>query len=88
MSLGETHLDAGDGDLALVCLDKAVTLMDSAGAELRLADAVELRARAHRLGDRPAQEAADLHTAAAYYEKGGDSVGLSRVRTRLSELGV
>ncbi|MGW0874198.1 NB-ARC domain-containing protein [Streptomyces sp. NPDC002740] len=88
MSLGETHLDAGAGELALVCLDKAVALMDTAGAELRLADAVELRARAHRLGDRPVQEAADLQTAVAYYAKGADSVGLSRVRARLSELGL
>ncbi|KPI02816.1 NB-ARC domain protein [Actinobacteria bacterium OK074] len=86
MSLGETHLDAGDVDLALVCLDKAVEAMDTAGAGPQLADATELRARCHRRSDRPAQEAADLRTAAAHYEKGGDGRGLGRVRARLAEL--
>ncbi|MDG9718826.1 NB-ARC domain-containing protein [Streptomyces sp. DH24] len=87
MSLGEAHLDAGDTELALVCLDRAVETMETAGAGLQLADATELRARCHRLAGRPAREAGDLRAAAARYEDNGDRVGLDRVRARLSELG-
>ncbi|MCN9240223.1 NB-ARC domain-containing protein [Streptomyces sp. RY43-2] len=87
MSLGETHLDAGDADLARVCLDKAVEAMNAAGAGLQLADAAELRSRCHRLGDRPAEEAADLRTAEKCYEDHEDPAGLERVRARLAELG-
>jgi tetratricopeptide (TPR) repeat protein len=86
MSLGEAHLDAGDTDLALVCLDQAVEAMETAGAGLQLADTTEQRARCHRLANRPAREAADLRTAAAHYEQHGDRVGRDRVRARLAEL--
>ncbi|MFI9586574.1 tetratricopeptide repeat protein [Streptomyces sp. NPDC052236] len=87
MSLGETHLDAGDAALARVCLDKAMAAMATEGAELQLADAAELRARCNRLSDRPAEESDDLRTAAVLYEKGGDQVALARVRARLAEMG-
>ncbi|WP_413099365.1 NB-ARC domain-containing protein [Streptomyces sp. Inha503] len=87
MSLGEAHMDAGDTDLALVCLDQAVKAMETAGAGLQLADATELRARCHRLAGRPGQEAEELRTAAAYYEDNGDRAGQDRVRARLGELG-
>ncbi|MFE9722408.1 tetratricopeptide repeat protein [Streptomyces sp. NPDC005794] len=87
MSLGETHLDAGDTALARVCLDKAMASMDIEGAGLQLADAAELRARCNRLSDRRAEEAEDLCTAASLYEQGGDQVALARVRARLAELG-
>lgn len=86
MSLGEVHLDAGDPDLALVCLDKAVKAMEAAGAGLQLADVFESRARCHRLSDRPAQAAADLRTAAVHYEENGDRAGAERIRTGLAEL--
>ncbi|WP_369359656.1 NB-ARC domain-containing protein [Streptomyces sp. cg2] len=86
MSLGEAHLDAGDADLARVCLDKAVAAMETVGAGLQLADAVELRAKCHRVSARPAEEGEDLRTAAACYEENGDQAGLDRVRARLAEL--
>lgn len=86
MSLGEAHLDAGNTDLAQVCLDKAVASMERAGAGLQLADAFESRARCHRLADRPDRAAEDLRTAAAYYEENGDRVGAERIRTALAEL--
>ncbi|WP_066933194.1 tetratricopeptide repeat protein [Streptomyces sp. NBRC 110611] len=83
MSLGETHLDAGEYELAQVCLDQAIATMRSVGAELQHADAAELRARcAGGLGD-PAGATADLRTAAGLYEKAGDYVSLARVRDRL-----
>ncbi|MGW0821003.1 NB-ARC domain-containing protein [Streptomyces sp. NPDC002845] len=88
MSLGETHLDAGDTDVARVCLDKAIAAMDTAGAGLQLGDAAELRARCHRVSDRPTEEAEDLRTAAACYEENEDHVGLDRVRARLADLEV
>ncbi|MGW2486720.1 tetratricopeptide repeat protein [Streptomyces sp. NPDC001606] len=86
MSLGEAHLDAGDADLARVCLDEAVTRMTEAGAGLQLAGAVEARADCHRRSGRPAQEAADLRTAEACLAEHGDDAGLVRVRARLAEL--
>ncbi|MFJ3824181.1 ATP-binding protein [Streptomyces nodosus] len=86
MSLGEAHLDAGDPDLARVCLDRAVETMETEGAVLQHADALELRARCHRLAGRPAEETDDLRTAAAYYEENGDQAGADRVRARLTEL--
>ncbi|MHB9858917.1 NB-ARC domain-containing protein [Streptomyces sp. YIM S03343] len=86
MSLGEAHLDAGDLEQSRVCLDKAVDVMTATGAGLQLADAAELRARCHRLAGRPAEEAADLGTAADWYERNGDGAGLERVRARLAEL--
>ncbi|QHA09907.1 XRE family transcriptional regulator [Streptomyces broussonetiae] len=86
MSLGDAHLDAGDAEQARVCLDEAVMAMTEAGAGLQLADAVEARARCHRLSGRPAEEAQDLRTAAARYEANEDRIGLTRVRTRLAEL--
>ncbi|BCL29732.1 tetratricopeptide repeat protein [Streptomyces aurantiacus] len=86
MSLGEVHLDAGDPDLARVCLDKAVEAMETAGAGLQLAVAFESRARCHRLSDRPAEAAEDLRTAAVHYEANGDRVGAERIRTGLAEL--
>lgn len=85
MSLGDAHLDAGDAELARVCLDAAVKAMTEAGAGLRLADAVMARAECHRVLDRPAQEAEDLRTAAACFEENGDDAGLARVRARLAE---
>ncbi|MEU2714951.1 hypothetical protein [Streptomyces sp. NPDC007205] len=87
MSLGEAHLQAGDVDLARVCLDEAVQAMTEDGAGLQLADAAETRASCHRLSHRPAEERADLRTAAARYEEHGDHAGLDRVRARLAELG-
>ncbi|MFF3912128.1 ATP-binding protein [Streptomyces sp. NPDC001852] len=86
MSLGETHLEAADPDLARVCLDQAVEAMETAGAGLQLADALELRARCHRSADRAADEAADLRTAALCHERNGDASGAARVRARLAEL--
>ncbi|MGV4982846.1 NB-ARC domain-containing protein [Streptomyces sp. NRAIS4] len=86
MSLGETHLEAGDTDLARVCLDRAVEAMETAGAGLQFADALELRARCHRSADRATDEAADLRTAADCHEKNGNTGGLERVRARLAEL--
>ncbi|MFB8178904.1 NB-ARC domain-containing protein [Streptomyces sp. NPDC055966] len=86
MSLGDAHLDAGDAEQARVCLDAAVTAMTEAGAWLQLADALEARARCHRLAGRPEQEAEDLRTAAARYEANEDQLGLTRVRARLTEL--
>lgn len=86
MSLGEVHLDAGDTDLARVCLDKAVKAMETAGAGLQLADVFESRARCHRLADRPAEAAEDLRTAAVYYEDNGDRGGAERIRMGLAEL--
>ena len=86
MSLGEVHLDAGDQDLARVCLDKAVKAMETAGAGLQLADVFESRARCHRLSDRPAEAAEDLRTAAVHYEENGDRVGAERIRMGLAEL--
>ncbi|WEO95191.2 NB-ARC domain-containing protein [Streptomyces sp. FXJ1.172] len=86
MSLGDAHLDAGDAEQARVCLDGAVEAMTEAGAGLQLADAVETRARCHRLSGRPAQEADDLRRAAAAYEEHDNHIGLARVRARLAEL--
>ncbi|MET9099622.1 NB-ARC domain-containing protein [Streptomyces antibioticus] len=86
MSLGEMHLDAGDPDLARVCLDKAVKAMEAAGAGLQLADVFESRARCHRLAARQAEAVADLRTAAAYYEENGDRVGAGRIRAGIAEL--
>lgn len=86
MSLGEVRLDAGDADLARVCLDKAVKAMETAGAGLQLADVFESRARCHRLSDRSAQAAEDLRTAAVHYEENGDRVGAERIRLGLAEL--
>lgn len=85
MSLGDAHLEAGDTEQARVCLDQAVKAMTEAGAGLQLADAVEARARCHRLSGRRAQEAEDLRTAAACYETNDDQLGLVRVRARLAE---
>ncbi|MER7839097.1 hypothetical protein ABTY98_25265 [Streptomyces sp. NPDC096040] len=48
MSLGDAHLDAGDAELARICLDEAVKAMNQAGAGLRLAEAIEARAECHR----------------------------------------
>ncbi|MFF4604470.1 NB-ARC domain-containing protein [Streptomyces sp. NPDC001339] len=85
MSLGETHLDDGEYELAQVCLDQAIATMGSVGAELQHADAAELRARcAEGLGDSGGATAA-LRTAAELYEKAGDHVSLARVRDRLGE---
>ncbi|WP_129311748.1 tetratricopeptide repeat protein [Streptomyces sp. L2] len=86
MSLAEAHLDAGELDLAGVCLDEAVTAMTGAGAARQLADTFEMRASCHRRSGRPAAEATDLRAAAAAYEDGGDRSGLDRVRERLAEL--
>ncbi|MDX3452311.1 tetratricopeptide repeat protein [Streptomyces sp. ME02-8801-2C] len=85
MSLGEAHLEAGDTDLARVCLDKAVKAMETAGAGLQLADVFESRARCHRLSDRQAEAADDLRAAAAHYEGNGDRVGAERIRMGLAE---
>ncbi len=86
MSLGETHLRAGDPELALVCLDKAVETMTAEGAGLQLADALEQRAEGHRLAGHPEEAAEDLRAAAARYEKQEDAVGAERVRERLAAL--
>lgn len=86
MSLGETHLDAGDAEAARVCLDEAIATMDREGAELQHADAAEMRARCARALADPAAEAADLRTAVALYESAGDEVSVERVRTRLAEI--
>ncbi|WP_225099402.1 tetratricopeptide repeat protein [Streptomyces sp. CoH27] len=85
MSLGDAHLDAGDAEQARVCLDEAVKAMTETGAGLQLADAVEARARCHRLSGRRAEEAEDLRTAAACYEEYENHSGLARVRARLAE---
>ncbi|NUS84660.1 MAG: tetratricopeptide repeat protein [Streptomyces sp.] len=86
MSLGETHLDAGDAEAARVCLDEAIATMGREGAELQHADAAEMRARCARaLGD-PAAEAGDLRTAVALYETVGDQASVERVRARLAEV--
>ncbi|WP_372408210.1 NB-ARC domain-containing protein [Streptomyces luteireticuli] len=84
MSLGETHLGAGDAAAARVCLDDALEVMDREGAELQHADAAELRARCAE----DAQERASfLRRAEELYAKGGDEVGVARVRERLAECG-
>ncbi|MEU5610042.1 tetratricopeptide repeat protein [Streptomyces sparsogenes] len=86
MSLGETHLQAGDPRAARVCLDAAIATMGREGAELQHADAAEMRARcAGALAD-PAAEAEDLRTALALYETAGDEVSVARVNARLAEL--
>ncbi|WP_267243999.1 ATP-binding protein [Streptomyces sp. PR69] len=87
MSLGETHLDAGDPELARVCLDEAISTMGREGAELQHADAAELRARCARRLGRRAEEAADLRVAEELYGRAGDGVSAARVRGRLAELG-
>ncbi|MEU5023894.1 ATP-binding protein [Streptomyces milbemycinicus] len=88
MSLGETHLDAGDAEAACGCLDEAIATMGREGAEFQHADAAEMRARCARaLGD-PAAEAGDLRTAVALYETAGDEASVERVRARLTELEV
>lgn len=87
MSLGETHLDAGEPRLARVCLDRAVSTMGDEGAALQLADAAELRARCARDLAEPAEEAAALRTAEGLYDTAGDHESLARVRARLTELG-
>ncbi|MGO4422486.1 tetratricopeptide repeat protein, partial [Streptomyces sp. MCAF7] len=86
MSLGETHLDAGDAEAARVCLDEAIATMDREGAELQHADAAEMRARCARALADPAAEAADLRTAEALYETAGDEASVERVRTWLAEI--
>ncbi|MER5547515.1 tetratricopeptide repeat protein [Streptomyces sp. NPDC002589] len=86
MSLGDAHLDAGDAELARVCLDKAVEAMTEADAALQLADALEARSRCHRRAGRPAEEAEDLRAAATCYEEHGNQAGLDKVRSRLAEL--
>ncbi|WKE73001.1 tetratricopeptide repeat protein [Streptomyces sp. WP-1] len=86
MSLGEAHLGAGDLELALVCLDKAVEAMATEGAGLQLADALEQRAECHRRAGRPELAAEDLRAAAARYEKEEDGTGARRARERLTAL--
>jgi tetratricopeptide (TPR) repeat protein len=86
MTLGETHLDAGQPALARAFLDHAIATMGNEGAELHHADAAELRARCARELGSPAAEADDLRTAAALYEKGGDQLSAARVRARRGEL--
>ncbi|MEU8824847.1 tetratricopeptide repeat protein [Streptomyces sp. NPDC048636] len=86
MSLGEAQVEVGDADQARVCLDKAIATMGDEGAALQLADATELRSRCHRLLGQPGREADDLRSAATLYDRGGDHVGLDRVRARLAEL--
>ncbi|WP_416985718.1 tetratricopeptide repeat protein [Streptomyces sp. T028] len=85
MSLGDAHLEAGDAELARVCLDEAVKAMTDAGAGLQLADALVTRAECHRVLGRPTEEAEDLRTATACFEENGDQAGLARVRARLAE---
>ncbi|MYU04467.1 XRE family transcriptional regulator [Streptomyces sp. SID8366] len=86
MSLGEAHLRAGDPELALVCLDKAVETMTAEGAGLQLADALEQRAEGHALAGHPEAAAEDLRGAAERYEKQENTVGAERVRERLAAL--
>ncbi|MER6328288.1 NB-ARC domain-containing protein [Streptomyces sp. NPDC001034] len=88
MSLGEAHLGAGDPELALVCLDKAVGIMTAEGAGLQLADVLEQRAECHDRSGHPARAAEDLRAAAAYYEEQGNAVGTERTRARLAALEV
>ncbi|MEU5089092.1 NB-ARC domain-containing protein [Streptomyces sp. NPDC021356] len=82
MSLGETHLDARDTELALVCLDKAVDTMSAEGAEPQLAFALELRAGCHHRAGRTEAEREDLRAAALLHERGDDQQALARLRAR------
>ncbi|MBH1935328.1 tetratricopeptide repeat protein [Streptomyces sp. AV19] len=84
MSLGETHLGAGDAAAARVCLDDALEVMDREGAELQHADAAELRALC---AAGPEERTSFLRRAEELYEKGGDGTGLARIRARLAEQG-
>ncbi|OIK23287.1 tetratricopeptide repeat protein [Streptomyces malaysiense] len=86
MSLGEAHLRAGDPELALVCLDRAVEIMTAEGAGLQLADALEQRAEGHQRAGHPEEAAADLRAAAARYEKQENMSGAERVRERLAAM--
>ncbi|MFH8616654.1 tetratricopeptide repeat protein [Streptomyces sp. NPDC017979] len=89
MSLGETHLEADEPELARVCLDRAVDVMTQEGAALQLADAAYLRARCARRLDDPTAERADLTTAERLYEQADDygSFGsLAAIRARLVDL--
>ncbi|MBZ4320340.1 tetratricopeptide repeat protein [Streptomyces huiliensis] len=81
MSLGETHLAAGDPAAARLCLDEALAVMDREGAELQQADAAEMRARCAEDGER---RLFFLRRAEELYEKGGDAVGVARVRAGLA----
>ncbi|QNP75710.1 XRE family transcriptional regulator [Streptomyces roseirectus] len=87
MCLGELHLNAGDLEQALVCLDNAVAVMTAEGAGVQLADAVEVRAGVYRRGGRRGEEAADLRVAEEWYLRLGDLAGAGRVQERLGELG-
>ncbi|EME96985.1 XRE family transcriptional regulator [Streptomyces mobaraensis NBRC 13819 = DSM 40847] len=80
MNLGETHLAAADPAAARLCLDEALAVMESEGAELQEADAAELRARCAEDEER---RVSFLRRAEELYERGGDAVGLARVREGL-----
>ncbi|MEW2624659.1 NB-ARC domain-containing protein [Streptomyces sp. NPDC048106] len=86
MSLGEAHLGAGDPELALVCLDKAVETMTAQGAGLQLADALEQRAECHHRTGHPERAAEDLRAAAARYDAQENGIGAARARERLAAL--
>ncbi|WP_171166810.1 tetratricopeptide repeat protein [Streptomyces sp. I05A-00742] len=84
MSLGETHLDAGDPAAARLCLDQALTVMDREGAELQHADAAEMRAFC---AEGTEERVAFLRRAEELYERGGDATGTARVRAKLAGAG-
>ncbi|MDT0268240.1 NB-ARC domain-containing protein [Streptomyces sp. DSM 44915] len=86
MSLGETHLAAGQLPDARLCLDRAVSAMAAAGAGVQQADALELRAGVARAAGEPAAERADLVAAAELYRAADDERAAARVQARLAQL--
>ncbi|WP_242000020.1 tetratricopeptide repeat protein [Streptomyces klenkii] len=84
MSLGETHLAAGDPAAARTPLDEALAVMEAEGAVLQRADAAELRARCTQA---PEEAARYLRLARSLYEEAGDTAGVSRTEAHLRETG-
>ncbi|MGK5548326.1 tetratricopeptide repeat protein [Streptomyces sp. URMC 127] len=84
MSIGETHLAAGDPAAARTPLDEALAVMEAEGAVLQRADAAELRARC---STDPQESAPYLRLARSLYEEAGDAAGVSRTGALLRGTG-
>ncbi|MEU8545430.1 tetratricopeptide repeat protein [Streptomyces roseoverticillatus] len=82
MSIGETHLAAGDAAAARTPLDEALAVMTAEGAVLQQADAAELRARCAADDDDAVRH---LRLAHSLYEEVGDTAGVSRTDALLRE---
>ncbi|WP_235485483.1 ATP-binding protein [Streptomyces roseoverticillatus] len=82
MSLGETHLAAGDPAAARTPLDEALAVMAAEGAVLQQADAAELRARCAADEDDAVRH---LRLAHSLYEEVGETAGVSRTGALLRE---